>query len=113
MPRRSRDNQGKILPKTPTPSSNQLSFFLGDCELHSLTIGELEDPLGEKPKIFEEPIVEEEEPISTTQTMAENQKNNLFPITKTNGEARMKNISPASLPHVEIPCRFKLLIVIY
>jgi hypothetical protein len=72
MPRRSRDNQGKFLPKTPTPSNSQPSLFFGDCELPSLTTGELEDPLGEQPEIFEEPIGEEEEPTSPTQTMAEN-----------------------------------------
>lgn len=69
MPRRSRDNQGKFLPKMPTPSRIQPSFFFGDCELPSLTTMELEDLIGEQPNNFEEPIGEEE-PISLTQTMA-------------------------------------------
>lgn len=60
MPRGNRDTQEKFLPKTPTPSNSQPSLFFGDYQLPSLTIGELEDPLGEKPDIFEEPIREEE-----------------------------------------------------
>lgn len=31
--------------------------------------------------------------------MAENRNNEVFPINENNGEARMKNISPTSLPH--------------
>lgn len=53
MPHSIRDNSGKFLPNTPTSSNNQPSFFFTD--------GEFEDSLGEKPKIFEEPIWEEEE----------------------------------------------------
>lgn len=41
MPHRSRDNQGKFFPKTPTPSRSQPSFFFGDFELPSLTTREL------------------------------------------------------------------------
>lgn len=98
MPRRSRDTQGKFLSRPPTPSSSQPSLFFGDCQLSSLTIGELEDPLGEKPQIFEEPIEEEEEPTSPTQNMSKNKNNEVSPIRGTNGEARMKNISPTALP---------------
>jgi len=98
MLHRSRDNQRKFLPKTPTPSSSQPSFLFDDCELTYLTKGELEDPLGEKPDFFEEPMGGEEEPILPTQNMAENGKNKFFPIRETNGEAKIKNISPAALP---------------
>lgn len=52
MPHRSRCTQGKLLPKTPTPLSSQPSLFFGDFQPPSLTIGELEDPLGEKLEIF-------------------------------------------------------------
>lgn len=31
--------------------------------------------------------------------MAENKNNEVFPIRETNGEARMKNIIPTTLPH--------------
>ena len=44
MPRRNRDNLGKFLPNTHTTSNNQPSLFFGGCEL--------EDPLGEQPKIL-------------------------------------------------------------
>ena len=65
MPRTSMDNLGKVLPNTPTSSNNQPSLFLGCCEL--------EEPLGGKPNIFEEPTgeEEEEEPIPT-EPMAKN-----------------------------------------
>jgi len=42
---------------------------------------------------------EEEEPTSPTETMGKNRDNEVFPTRETNGEARMKNISRASLPH--------------
>jgi len=65
MPRRNRDNLGKFLPNTPTAPNIQPFLFFGGCEL--------EEPLGEKPDIFEEPTreEEEEEPIPT-EPMAEN-----------------------------------------
>lgn len=116
MPPRSRDNLGNFFPNTPTPSNNQPSLFFDGYEL--------EDPLGEQPEIFEEPIwEEEEETIPPTHTMDENRngienqngdenrnwienKNGdqnrtegAFPIGETNGDVRMKNISPFSLPH--------------
>jgi len=98
MPRRNRDNLGKFLPNTPTTSNIQPSLFFSGCEL--------EDPLGEQPEIFEEPIGEEEEPIPTN-IMDENRnerghRDRLegdFPIRETNGDAKMKNISPSALPH--------------
>lgn len=80
------------------PSRSQPSFFFGDCELPSLTIGEPEDPLGEQSKNFEEPIGEEKH-ISPNQSMAENVNNEILHIKEANGEAIMKNIIPATLPH--------------
>jgi len=64
MPNRSRDNLGKKFPNTPTTSNNQPSLFFCGCEL--------EDPLGEQPKIFEELIEEEEDIIPPTYAMDEN-----------------------------------------
>jgi len=60
MPRRNRDNLRKFLPNTPNASNSQPSLFSGGCKL--------EEPLGEKPDIFEDPTreeEEEEEPIPT------------------------------------------------
>jgi len=68
----------------------------------------LEDPLGEQPEIFEEPTggEEEGEPIPTD-LMAENRNDRGdkeriegdFPIRETNGDTKMRNISPSALPH--------------
>ena len=100
MPCRNSDNLGKFLPNTPTASNNQPSLFLGGCEL--------EKPLGEKPDIFEEPTgeEEEEEPIPTEPMVEKrNDRGNrervegAFPIRETNGDTKMKNISPSSLPN--------------
>jgi len=103
MPRRSRDSLGICFPNTPTASNSQTSLFFYGCEL--------EEPLGEQPEIFEEPIrEEEEEAITPTYTMVENRNGieNLngvenktkgaFPIRETNGDARIKNINPYSFP---------------
>ena len=100
MPRRNRDNLGKFLPNTPISSNNQPSLFFGGCEL--------EDPLGEQQEIFEELIgeEEEEEPIPID-LMAENRNDRgdreriegAFPIRETNGDTKIKNISPSTLPH--------------
>ena len=100
MPHRNRDNLGKLLPNTPTASNNQPSLFLSGCEL--------EEPSGEQPDIFEEPTgqEEEEEPIPT-EPMAENQNDRgngeriegAFPTLETNGNTKLKNISPSALPH--------------
>ena len=81
MPHRNRDTQGKLLWNTPTPPNSQPSLFFGDCYLPSLTTGESEEPLDEQPKIFEETIGEEEEPISHTQTMAENRNEEVSSIS--------------------------------
>jgi len=65
-----------------------------------LTTGELYDPLGEKPEILEEPIgEEEEETLPHTYNKAKNRNEGASTIRKTNGDARIKNISPPSLPH--------------
>ena len=100
MPRRSRDNLGKFLPNTSTASNSQPSLFFGGCEL--------EENLGEQPDIFEEPTWEEkeEEPIPT-EPMAENRNyrgnrervEGAFSIRETNGDTKMNNISPSTLPH--------------
>ena len=58
MLHRSRDTQGKFLPKTPTPLSSQPSLLFDDYQLPSVTTEELEDPLTEQPENFE-PIGEE------------------------------------------------------
>ena len=68
--------------------------------------------MGEQPEIFEGPIgEEEEETIPPTYTMVENRNGienrngdenrmeGAFPFRETNGDARMKNISPSALPH--------------
>jgi len=100
MPRGSRGNLGKFLPNTLTASNNQPSLFFGGCEL--------EEPLGEKPNIFEEPIGEEEEeepiPIEPRAENQNDQRNReriegAFPIRETNADNKMKNVSPSSQPH--------------
>ena len=97
MPRRNEDNLGKFFPNTPTASNSQPSLFFSSYEL--------EEHLGEQPDIFEEPTREDEEPIPT-EPMAENKNDRgnrervegAFPIKETNGDTKMKNISPSSLP---------------
>lgn len=64
MPRRIRDNSGKFLPNTPAAPHSQPSLFFGGCNQ--------EEPLGEQPDIFEEPIREEEEENIPLEPMAEN-----------------------------------------
>ena len=68
----------------------------------------MEDPLREKPYLFEEPTEEEEEEETIpTKQMARNQNDrgdrerieSAFPFTETNGDTKMKNIRPFSLPH--------------
>jgi len=104
MPHRNRDNLGKFLPNTPTTLNKEPSLLFGGCEL--------EDPLGEQPNIFEEPIGEEEEIIPLTDTMVENRNERGdmervegdFPIKETNGDVDMKKKSPlsSSLPWPDI-----------
>ena len=94
MPHRHRDNSGKFLPNTPTASHSQPSLFFGGCDQ--------EEPLGEQPDILEEPIGEEEEENIPLEPMAENinargngeRIKGTFPIRETNGDTKMKNISP-------------------
>jgi len=103
MPHRSRYTLGKFLPNIPTPSNNQPSLFFGDCQLPSLTTRDLEDPIVEQLAIFEEHIgEEEEESIPHTHTMDENRNEGVFSIRETNGDVRMKNISPSAIPHFHV-----------
>jgi len=96
MPRRNIDNSGKFFPNTPTTSHSQPSLFFSGSDQ--------EEPLGEQPKIFEEPIGEEEEENIPLETMVENinargdreRIEGTFPIWETNGDTKMKNISPLS-----------------
>ena len=55
MPRRNRDNSGKFLPNTPTASHSQPALLFGGCDQ--------EEPLGEQPDIFQEPIREKKKKI--------------------------------------------------
>jgi len=99
MPHRNRDNSGKNLPNSPTISHSQPSLSFGGSDQ--------EEPLGEKPKIFEEPAGEEEEENIPPERMDEirNARGNgeriegTFPIRETNGDTKMKNISFSALPH--------------
>ena len=99
MPRRNKDNLGKVFPNTPTASHSQPSLFFGGCNQ--------EEPLGEHPYIFEEPIGEEEEENIPLEPMVENRNamgngeriEGTLPIRETNGDTKMKNISPSALPH--------------
>jgi len=97
---RNGDNLGKFLTNTPTNSNNQPSLFFDGYEL--------EDPFGERPEIFEEPIGEKDEESIPTNLMAENRNERgdiervygAFPIRETNGDENMKNISHSALPHI-------------
>ena len=99
MPCKNRDNLGKFLSNTPTASNSQPSLFFDGCEL--------EETLGVKLEIFEEPTGEEEEEPIPTDPMRENRNDignrerveGAFPIRETNGDTKMKNISPSNLPH--------------
>lgn len=50
MPRRNRDNSEKLLPNTPTTSLSHPSLFFGGSDP--------EEPIGEPPEIYEDPITE-------------------------------------------------------
>jgi len=99
MPRRNRDKIGKFLPNTPTTSLSHPSLFFGDSDP--------EEPIGEPPKIYEDPITEEELENTPSEAMVENRNGRrederiegAFPIRETNGDMKMKNISPSALPH--------------
>jgi len=87
------------LPNTPIISHNQPSLFFGGCDQ--------EEPSGKQPNIFEETIGEEEEenirlePMAKHRNSRENGKRieGTFLIQETNGDTKMKNISPSALPH--------------
>jgi len=99
MPHRNRDNSGNFFSKTPTTSHIQPSLLFGGCDR--------EEALGEQLDIFEEPIGEEEEEDIPLEPMAEHGNANRngeriessFLIRETNGDTKMKNISPSALPH--------------
>ena len=99
MPRRNRENSGKFLPNTPTTSLSHLSLFFGSSDL--------EEPIGQPLEIYEDPITEEEQETIPPETMAENRNvrgngeriESTFPIRETNGDTKMKNISPSALSH--------------
>ena len=96
MPRRNRDRSGKFLPNTPTTSLSHPSLF-GDNS-------DSEETIGEHHEAYQSPIEEEELETTPPETMANNQGGNeriegAFPIRETNGEMKMKNISPSALPH--------------
>jgi len=90
---------GKFLPNTPTTSLSQPSLFSGDSEP--------EEPIGEPLEIYKDPITEEELENTPFEAMAENRHDRtederiegVFPIWETNGDMKMKNISPSALPH--------------
>lgn len=98
MPHRNRDNSGKFFPNTRTTSHSQPSLFFIGCDQ--------EEPLGEKQDIFEEHIGEEEEENIPLEPMAENinargngeRIEGTFSIQETNGDTKMKNISPSTIP---------------
>ena len=96
MPRRNQDKTGKFLPDTPTTSLSHPSLFFGDSDP--------EEPIGEPPEIYEDPIAEEELETIPSEAMADNRREDeriegAFPIRETNGEMKMKNISLSALPH--------------
>ena len=64
MPRRNRDNTGKFLPNTPTTSLSHPSLLFGGSYP--------EEPIGEPPEIYEDPIIEEEQENIPFETMAKN-----------------------------------------
>jgi len=80
MPHKNRDNLGRFLPNTPTASNNQSSLFFGGYEL--------EEPLGEQPNIFGEPIPTE--PMAKKRNDIGNRERveGVFPIKETNGILR-------------------------
>ena len=99
MPCRKRDNIEKFLPNTPTTSLSHPSLFFGGSDS--------EEPIGEALEIYEDPIIEEEQENVPFETMANNKYGRddderiegTFPIRETNGDMKMKNISPSTLLH--------------
>jgi len=99
MPRRNRDHTWKFLPNTATTSlSHPSPFFSGS---------DPKEPIGEPPKIYEDLIIEEEQENVPLETLAEHRNDigneetieGAFSIWETNGDTKMKNISPSALPH--------------
>ena len=81
MPHRNRGKTGKFLPNTPTTSLSHPSLFFGDSDP--------EEPIGEPPEIYEDPIPEEELETTPPEAMAKNGREDeriegAFPIRETN-----------------------------
>jgi len=66
MPPRNRDKTRKFLPNLPTTSLSHPSLFFGDSDP--------EEPIGEHPKIYVDPIIEEELENTPPEAMAENRR---------------------------------------
>ena len=99
MHHRNRDNWGKFLPNTPNTSLSHPSLFFGGSDP--------EEPISEPLDIYKDPIIEEELENIPSEAMDENRNGRrederiegAFPIRETNGDMKMKNISPSALPH--------------
>jgi len=98
MPRRNKDNSEKFLPNTPTTSLSHPFLFFGGSDP--------ENHICEAPEIYEDPIIEEEQENIPLDTMVEHRNGigneesieGSFPIRETNGDTKIKNISPSALP---------------
>ena len=86
MPRRSRDNLGFFFPNTLTTSNIKPSLFFSGCGL--------EEPLGEQPYIFEEPIGEKKKKTFFWSKQRKTEMLGAVPYPKTNLQIRW-NISRA------------------
>jgi len=99
MPRRSRENSRKFLPNTPTTSLSHPSPFFGGSDP--------KEHISEPPEIYEDPLTKEEQETIHPETMFENRNvrgnreriEGAIPIQETNGDKKMKKISPLALPH--------------
>jgi hypothetical protein len=89
---RPRDKKGNFLPKTPTPKTGPSNLEVG-CET-------LESFLEREAREFENLSEEGQSPSPRTMAGEEEMVEVFeFPIQETNGETKMKNINPSSLPH--------------
>ena len=94
IPRRNKDNTGKFLPNAPTTSLSHPSLLFGGSDL--------EEPINKPTEIYEDPITEEEQENIPFKTMAKNKNGRededkiegAFNLQETNGDMKMKNISP-------------------
>jgi hypothetical protein len=85
---RPRDRKGIFLPKTPTTTTGPSNPEIGPETL--------EDFLEREAREFENLS---EESQSSPRVMASEEEIFEFPIHESNGEAKMKNINPSTLPH--------------